>query len=65
MNRIPYVGVEEDVSAGKWGIFLGSPNPDDEHYIEMPNKEKAFEVQNKLRAFFKEENWVKEDITNE
>ena len=49
-----YIEVVEDVRKEKsiWGIALGSPNPDSDHFIEMPNREKAFEVKNKIQKFY-------------
>lgn len=47
--------IEEPESNGtRWGICLGEPNPSDEYYIEMPSKEKAFEVKEKLNNYLDE-----------
>lgn len=51
MNKY-YIDVLEDVgNTIKWGIVLGSPNPEPECYFQVEGKEKAFEIRNKLRAY--------------
>jgi hypothetical protein len=51
-----YIGVTETPENDKthWSVCLGSPNPDERHYFEVENKEKAFEIQDKLRAYLSE-----------
>jgi len=52
-----YIEVVEEPSLDKptkWGICLGSPNPDVTHYIETPTKELAFELRNKLNWYLQE-----------
>lgn len=45
---------EQGTDGIKWGLCLGGPNPDSDHYIPMPSKELAFEAKQKLSNYLNE-----------
>ena len=51
-----YVGVSEDheTKGVEWFVELGQPNADVEHSFKVESKEKAFEIQDKLRKYIEE-----------